>query len=255
MAENKMKRINIVAVGRGSRDDAEGKVAISMYREDAPWLAAANEEQTFNPADISLRNVIIAKIIDATHMLLDNGFVGSINVYTLRDGIVLKYYEIAKRMAAANREHEHFDVTKCYRDFMTEGDKNAIAELAATIQEALGKGCQFRMSDAGLVNYLELVVPDNVELKAGDKLDFIQGQTADGVTVRSWKTFERKNAEVHVMYENTQYPVYVLKRSTAQNMPKRQAKLADVVTKLWAKCPRPELKTTEQKGNVSELAA
>jgi hypothetical protein len=38
-------------------------------------------------------------------------------------------------------------------------------------------------------------------------------------------------------------------------MPKAQMKLTDAVNKLWAKCPRPELKTTEQKGTVAGLAA
>ena len=250
-----IKRINIVAVGRGSRDDNEGKAALTMYRADAPWMEAANEEITFNPSDISLRNVLIAKIVDATHDLLDSGFVGAINVYTIREGLVLKYYELSKKISASRREGTIFDVSTCYRDFMTEGDKNAIAELANTIQDALDAGCQFRISDASLVNYVELVVPDGVELHEGDKLDFVNGVAENGVTVRSWKGFERKNAEVHIMNAQSEYPVYVLKRSTAQNMPKAQMKLTDAVNKLWAKCPRPELKTTEQKGTVAGLAA
>lgn len=250
-----VKRINMVVVGRGSRDDAEGKVALTMYRADAPYLEAVNEEMAFNPADITLRNAIIAKISEKTHELLGAGFVGSINVYTLREGITLKYFEIAKKVAHSRNTGEPFEIESCYREFMTDGDKNAVAELANTLQDALDAGCQFRLSDVSMVNYLELVVPDGVELKAGDKLDFAQGKTANGISVRNWATFERKNAEVIVMNADSEYPIYALKRSTASAMPKAQAKLADVVTKLWAKCPRPELKTTEQKGTSAGLVA
>lgn len=255
MAENNnMKKINIIAIGRGSREDAQGKVALTMYREDSPWLEAVNEETTFDPAEISLRNVLIAKIVDSTRAMLDNGFKGIINVYTLREGIVLKYYEIAKKMSEAHKNGTPFDVTSCFYDFMNEGDKAAIAELADTIAEALEKGCLFRISDVSLVNYLELVVPEGVELHNGDKLNFVNGTAENGVTVRGWKTFARKDAEVRVMNEN-RYPVYVLRRSLGQNMPRRQAKLADVVTKLWAKCPQPDMKTTEQKGTAAGLVA
>ena len=253
MAEN-TKRINMVVVGRGGADTA-GKVAMTMYRADAPWLDAVNEEVEFDPKDISLRNVIIAKISEKTHELLGAGFVGAINVHTLREGIVLKYYELAKKISASRNNGVPFDLESCYHEFHTEGDKNAIAELANTIQDALDAGCQFRMGDVSLVNYLELVIPDGAEIKAGDKLTFVQGRTESGISVRSWATFERKNAEVIVMNADSKYPIYVLRRSTGQTMPKAQAKLADVVTKLWAKCPRPELKTTEQKGTASGLAA
>lgn len=252
---DKIKRINMGITGRGSADDVEGKVAFNMYRADAPWLEAVNEVNTFDPKSISLRNVIIGKIVAKTHELLDAGFVGSINIYTLREGIVLKYYELAKKISYSRKNGTIFDVTSCYREFHTDADKEAIKALADTIQDALDAGCQFRMYDISLVNYLELVVPEGVELHAGDKLNFVKGKTENGVSVRSWATFERKDAEVIVMNADNEYPIYVLRRSTSQNMPKAQAKLADVVTKLWAKCPRPELKTTEQNGTASGLAA
>lgn len=256
MAENNiMKKLNIVAVGRGSREDSEGTLALTMYREDTPWVDAVNEVTKFNPGEISLRNALIAKIDDAVHTMLEAGFKGVINVYTLREGIVLKYYEIAKKMSEAHKNGVPFDVTTCFQDFMTSGDKAAIAELAETIKTALDAKCVFRISDVSLVNYLELVVPNGVELHNGDKLNFIDGVAENGVTVRNWKGFARKDAEVRVINENSAYPVYALRRSLGQNMPRRQAKLADVVTKLWAKCPQAEMRTTEQKGTAAGLAA
>jgi len=254
-----MKRAEIILVGRGQIDDAEGKYALTLYRADDATIAAYNEEGTFVPQEHRLANVLINKACDVVDAYVnDCKFVGNINIHTIYNGVVLKYRQIAS-MLREEHEGKPFNMESLYQEFHTEEDRKAIARLVGTIRNALAHGCFIRFLDVGMASYTELNVPRNVEIADGTVADFADGKAivadANGVKreilVRSWDTFARKGAVIRKMRANTKYPVYAVRRTLGNS----KSKLENVVSDLWAKCPESKKAATTQKGSLAGLAA
>ena len=254
-----MKRAEIVLVGRGQIDDAEGKYALTLYRADDSTLAAYNDEGTFNPQEKRLANVLIAQGCNVINAYVnEEKFVGNINVHTIYNGVVLKYRQIAN-MLREEREGKPFEMEALFQDFHTQDDKDAITLLVETVRNALAHGCFIRFLDVGMVSYTELNVPRNVEIADGTVADFAEGKAivadVNGVKreilVRSWDTFARKGAVIRKMRANTKYPVYAVRRTLGNS----KSKLENIVSDLWAKCPEPKKAATTQKGSLAGLAA
>ena len=276
------KRLEIVAVGKGSIDDVQGKIALTAYRADdakkeaynmgeiseanrakmtAEQIALEEAKPFFNPREASLSTTLINRECDVVNAMLDAGFVGNINIHTLLQGVTLKYREMAKYKKQARESGMPFDVSLCFQPWHSEADKNAIVYMSDTLDKALEKKCSIRFIDVGLANYIELVVPAGLKIANGTVADFEGGKAmvADEngikreVSVRNWPEFARKGAVIIKMARGSEkYPIYVLKRTLNAD---KTSKLEDVVSKNWKKCPDPEKATTTQKGDVAGLAA
>lgn len=281
MAE-KMERIEIVAIGKGKVDDAEGHIALTAYLANAPAedaynmgevseedaknmtaeeVAAEKAKPHFNPAKERLVNALINRICDTVDDLVDSGFIGNINVHTLRQGIVLKYYEEANGISqakAAGVQPEDFDASPYFQSWHTDADKAAITRIGQTALKALYAGCFIHFQDASLIPFYELEVPKTLEVPDGLVVDFENGvaklQDEDGmvydITVRNFPTFARKNAQIIKMRTGSaEYPVYTLKRSLGKN----KSKLEQLYADLWDKLPDPKKATATQKGSLKGL--
>jgi hypothetical protein len=255
------KRAEIVVVGRGQVDDAEGKYALTMYRADNASIPAYNEEGTFVPQDVRLVNVLITHACDVINSYVNDAkFVGNINVHTVRQGFVLKYREIAKMMRTEREDGVPFSKEKLFKDFHTEADRRAIGYLADTVKNALDHKCTIRFLDVSMASYIDLLVPQGVEIADGTIADFENGKAlvndVNGmkreILVRNWDDFARKDAKIIKMRNaDAKYPVYALERTLSD----KKTKLESVVSDLWAKCPEGKKATTTQKGSLAGLAA
>lgn len=256
------KRTEIIAVGRGMSDDLEGKFALTMYRSDQNSIAAYNDEGSFVPQEHHLSSFLIEKVCNAVDAYVGEAkYVGNINVYTLNNGIVLKYRQIAG-MLREEREHgTPFAMEKLFVEGIhNEDDRKAITHLVETVKNAVKAGCTIRFIDVRMASYIELVVPKGVDIADGTIADFENGKAmvddVNGVKrevlVRNWEGFARKGAKI-VKFRNTaeNYPIYALKRTLGAS----KTKLEAVVSDLWAKCPEGKKATTTQKNTLAGLAA
>lgn len=106
--------------------------------------------------------------------------------------------------------------------------KDIIMESIKTYEEAKRAGFIIDFNPVNEFDRLIVKVPENMNVKNGDVMTFINGKTKDGVTV-SWNAFTRSNVAITCVGEK----YYVDLKST--NIMAKTSKM--LISKLWAECP------------------
>ncbi|MBO7449513.1 MAG: hypothetical protein J6U54_04020 [Clostridiales bacterium] len=237
-------RIKMVVVGRGKKDDPVGHIANVVWNATKPQEAAHGAKEQFIPADCPLYAKALEVITTELKTHLADGETNTaFDIYAMRQGVVLRYYQIAKAMKAAREAGTELDIESLYQDFMTDKERGIIAEFVDTLQKLLASKNYVRLYDANLINYVELAVPEGVKIPNGTVLKFDNGVAtykdkngiAYEVSTRDWKNFKRDRATVQVFDEDTEYPVYATKFSSRPSGLNQELLLAKA--ELFKACP------------------
>lgn len=237
-------RVKMVVVGRGKKDDPVGHIANVVWSATNPQEKAHGGKEQFVPAECPLYAEALKVITtELKAHLTEEKTNTAFDIYTMRQGVLLRYYQAAKLIKAARENDEPVAIEKMYQDFMGDTEREIIADFVDTLQKILDTKNYVRLYDANLINYVELVVPEGVKIPNGTALKFEGGVAhyKDGngivydITTRDWKNFKRSNAVVQIFDEDTDYPVYATKFSSRPSGLNQELLLAKA--ELFKACP------------------
>lgn len=237
-------RIKGLFVGRGKKDDPIGTVAYVLWDSKNPRNAAHGAKEQFVPSELPL----YAKLLDSINRELkgyiaENVTATAFDIYSMRQGVVLRYYQIAKALAAAKQNNSELKMESLYQDFMSAREREIVKDFAECVKTLLDSGNYIRLYDANLINYVELAVPEGVEIPQGTILKFDDGKATYTnrtgipfeVATRDWPKFKRDRAVVQVFDADTEYPVYAVKFSARPTGVNEELLLAKA--ELFKACP------------------
>lgn len=156
----------------------------------------------------------------------------NLNLITLENLAIASY-----KFAKAWNSGEYFDAEELVPATYDEFRKKAYLNFLAALQNAREKEIIVNVSKVSELNHLNLIIPQGVEVKEGEILQFKDGKARDGISVSGWKNFNRQYAKVEVKRtENRETGevrnFYYLRNETRNTQTERM-----MAKSLWAKCP------------------
>jgi hypothetical protein len=251
VANERRAQVQLVVVGRG------GEIHVTAMRPDRISAKASNKhyviEEQPDLQGLTLRQALYMKICQGIKYYSDAfnaiGKKVSIEVYTV-GSIAIKYYQIASKIAGGAKLNPEDVASTNGKD--TVADFEAYEMVADTILEAVEKGNTVRMIASGLADMLELAVPDGVRVYDGDKLNFVNGSTSNGITVRGWNTCNRQGATVVV--RGSKNPRAYIYRAEDPTKPwKALAVLKKTIDGAWNTLPETAVDKSAEEGDEADL--
>jgi len=189
----KKAQVAIIAVGR------EGKMRVCRMRTDIPSAKASNSTYDV-PEGQTLRQALMILAADemkkASNAFAKAGRQANIEIYTVGQ-VAIKYFQMVPYLKGGHAmTTEDIEAVSSERD--TVEDKCAYADLAEGIARVIAEGNSVHLQASGNASLFELIVPEGVELKDGDILNFANGVAEGGVQVRGWRNANRQGAKVIV---------------------------------------------------------
>ena len=189
----KKAQLTIIAVGR------EGKMRVCRMRPDVPNAKASNAMFDV-PAGKTLRQALMTlvseEIVKASEAFKKAGHSVAIEVYTVGQ-IAIKYYQMVPYLKGGNFMTDA-DIEAISSERDTTEDLCAYDDLAQAVAKVTSAGNTVHLQASGNAKFLELILPEGVEVYDGQVLDFTDGATVDGVTVRGWSKCNRKGVKAVV---------------------------------------------------------
>lgn len=98
-------------------------------------------------------------------------------------------------------------------------------------------GLFLEVQDISDYNKIALNVPEGLTLEEGEKLNFVDGEDAEGfgITVQGWSNFKRDNAILHIRQDNEGSNSYYLNRE--ENLKGSTYTKVKAIQSLWEACP------------------
>lgn len=112
----------------------------------------------------------------------------------------------------------------------------AIKGFVEVLADADARGLYVELRAASEFNQIQLVVPEGVQLQAGQIISFVDGTTKDGITAVGWPHFNRSFAKVNEKFVGGERHFYINQKSD------NRLSLIDKALKAffqmqWAECP------------------
>jgi hypothetical protein len=249
----KKAQLELVVIGR------LGKIRICRMRPDVYRSKASNAEKNV-PEKMTLRQAImhtIAEELDmATAGFEKHGKKVNIEIYTVGQ-VSIKYYQMVKFLKG-----KHFPTAEDIASLSVKNDgtrNNDTAEdvaaytaLAEAIANCIAKGNGVHLQASGNADVFELIVPEGVTVTEGQKLDFVDGVSAEGVRVRGWNKANRMGAEVIV--KGTKAPrAYISKAADPKKPWNSLATLLETINGIWESLPVADKDKSRDDGSMEDL--
>lgn len=244
-------QMQLVVVGRG------GEIHTTAMRADRLGSKAVNHhyviEDEQDLAGLTLRQALYMKICQEiqkySNLFANAGQKVAIEVYTV-GSIAIKYYQIAGKIAGGAKLNPEDVASTNGKD--TPADFEAYEMVANTIHDAVAHGNTVRMIASGLADMLELAVPEGVRVFDGDRLNFVNGSTENGITVRGWNTCNRQGALVVV--RGSKNPRAYIYRAEDPTKPwKALAVLKKTIDGAWNTLPETAVDKSADEGDEADL--
>jgi hypothetical protein len=116
--------------------------------------------------------------------------------------------------------------------------KNSIIDLCQSVKDCITARIERKqyvdIKSVSMMGKAELIVPEGVTLQEGQELNFVNGKTEDGITVRGWgETFNRTKMLVESRTVGNRKVFYI-----SINSKQKGDILLNAMTKqMWAQCP------------------
>lgn len=255
MAEMNTKKaqLEIAVLGR------MGKIRVCRMRPDV-FRAKASNAGFDVPEGKTLRQAVMSTIADEVKMACQafNKQERKVNIeiYTIGQ-VAIKYYQMVKFLKDGHRPTTE-DIEKL--SYKNDGTRNndtvddacAYADLAEAIADAIKGGNGVHLQASGNAGLFELIIPEDVALTAGQKLNFVDGVSAEGVKVRGWAKANREGAPVIV--KGTKAPrYYISKASDPENPWNSLATLLDTIDGIWKSLPSVDKDKSRDDGSMDDL--
>lgn len=249
----KRAQLDLIVIGR------QGKIRVCRMRPDVYRSKASNAELDV-PEGMTLRQAIMGTIADelnlATAGFEKHGKKVNIEVYTVGQ-VAIKYYQMVKFLKGGHFPNAKDIETLSYKNDGTRNndtaeDAAAYTELAEAIANSIAKGNGVHLQASGNADVFELIVPEGVTVTEGQKLDFVDGVSAEGVRVRGWNKANRNGAEVIV--KGTKAPrAYISKAADPKKPWNSLATLLETIDGIWDSLPVADKDKSRDDGNVEDL--
>lgn len=250
---NPVKKAQLILIVAGRK----GMMRICRMRPDIPAARSSNTEISlakFNEehgGEYTLRQALMMTIAEectkASDAFMKRGTPLNIEVYTLSQ-IAIKCFQFLPYIAGGKALD--MDAIATERD--TENDFCAYADLTDMINHVVKAGNTVHLQASGNAPYLELILPEGVTVTHGEKLDFVDGFTRDGIQVRGWSKANRKGATVIV--RGAKNPrAYITKAEDPAKPWRSLETLLKTIDGVWAKLPKDAVDKSEEEGSEEEL--
>ena len=213
----KIIQLSLIVIGR------QGKIRTCVMRSDVRNPKAVNTESDV-PEGKTLRQAIMStiaeKVTELAQKAEDSKKPINVEVYTVGQ-VAIKYYQMVKFLKGGHRPSPADIEQLSYnndgtRNNDTVEDSYAYTELAEAIADAIAKGNGVHLQASGNADLFELMIPKDVTVEEGQKLNFVNGVAENGIRARGWANGNRANAEVIV--KGTRNPrAYITKAADPKN--------------------------------------
>lgn len=249
----KKAQVELIVIGR------QGKIRVCRMRPDIYRSKASNDAFDV-PANKTLRQAIMEKIAEELNMAKNafekSGRAFNVEVYTVGQ-VAIKYYQMVKFL-----KNGHFPTTEDIESLSlkNDGTKNndtvadqcAYADLAEAIANCIAKGNGVHLQASGNADVFELIVPEGLVVAEGQKLNFVDGISEEGVRVRGWNKANRMGAEVIV--RGAKAPrAYISKAADPKKPWNSLATLLDTINGMWESLPTADKDKSRDDGSMDDL--
>lgn len=252
---NAKAQLELIVVGR------EGKMHVTRMRPDVYRSKASNADFDV-PEGKTLRQAVMEKIAEEIKMAGDafakQGRLVNIEVYTVGQ-VAIKYYQMVKFLKGGHRPTtEDIESLSLKNDGTpnndTVEDKCAYADLAEAIADAIAAGHGVHLQASGNADVFELIIPEGVTVEEGQKLNFTDGVSEEGIRARGWAKANRQGAPVIV--RGTRNPrAYISKAANPDRPWNSLATLLETISGVWDALPSANKDKSRDDGSADDIYA
>lgn len=160
----------------------------------------------------------------------------NVTMYVTESAALKAAQVFAKCGKGANIDNKNFLSPLALQDEeLQQATYNLCDAVKAAVKYRIEKGGHVEIKSVSMFDKAELIIPNGVEVQRGQELTFVNGSTANGITLRGWgKNFNRNKIVVESRPSGSKEIFFV----TIGSRSKIDSNIRAIITSMWKQCPQ-----------------